>query len=201
MIVATDRRLSLEDYLNYDDGTDARYELVDGELVPMRLGKGEHSTIIMMLRDVLHDQAKVMEQRWVVIPALAGIRSPRGTRWDTVRIPDITVMHLDQWDSLRGREAVIDLNEPPPLLVVEVVSNSDTDSKPKTRDYIDKRTEYADRGIPEYWIIDSIAGLVFVLNLVDDVYQVNLFAGIQAIVSNAFPELGLTANQVLVPGN
>jgi hypothetical protein len=30
MTVATQRRMSLEEYLNYDDGTDTRYELVDG---------------------------------------------------------------------------------------------------------------------------------------------------------------------------
>ena len=28
-------KLSFEEYLVYDDGTDVRYELVDGELVPM----------------------------------------------------------------------------------------------------------------------------------------------------------------------
>jgi Uma2 family endonuclease len=90
---------------------------------------------------------------------------------------------------------------PAPALVIEIVSNSERNKISRDRDYIDKRTEYADRGIPEYWIIDPIAGLVFVLNLVDDIYQVNLFAGIQPIVSNAFTELGLTANQVLAAGN
>lgn len=33
MTLTTPRRMSLEDYLNYDDGTDTRYELVDGVLV------------------------------------------------------------------------------------------------------------------------------------------------------------------------
>jgi Uma2 family endonuclease len=192
MIVATDRRLSLDDYLNYDDGTDARYELVDGELVPMSLGKGEHSTIIMMLRDVLHDQAKAMEQRWVVIPALAGIRSPRGTRWDTVRIPDITVMHLDQWDSLRGHEAVIDLNEPPPLLVVEVVSEST-----KRVDYRSKRSEYAVLDIPEYWIVDPIDGVVIILTLEDGAYESVEVRNNEQILSATFPGLNLTATQIL----
>jgi Uma2 family endonuclease len=35
MTVATTRRMSLEEYLNYDDGTDTRYELEDGVLVEM----------------------------------------------------------------------------------------------------------------------------------------------------------------------
>ena len=33
----TTQRLTLDDYLNYDDGTDITYELVNGELVPMTL--------------------------------------------------------------------------------------------------------------------------------------------------------------------
>jgi Uma2 family endonuclease len=41
MAVATQRRMNLEEYLIYDDWTDARYELVDGVLVEM----GAESTI------------------------------------------------------------------------------------------------------------------------------------------------------------
>jgi Uma2 family endonuclease len=35
MTVATARRMSLEEYLTYADGTDTRYELADGVLVAM----------------------------------------------------------------------------------------------------------------------------------------------------------------------
>lgn len=35
MTQAKPKFTTLEDYLNYDDGTDTRYELVDGELVKM----------------------------------------------------------------------------------------------------------------------------------------------------------------------
>lgn len=38
MIVSTDRRPTLNEYLDYDDGTDARYELEDGILVEMGAG-------------------------------------------------------------------------------------------------------------------------------------------------------------------
>ncbi|MCG8361995.1 MAG: Uma2 family endonuclease, partial [Pseudanabaenales cyanobacterium] len=40
MAIAT-QRLTLDDYLNYDDGSDTTYELVNGELVPMTLGMGQ----------------------------------------------------------------------------------------------------------------------------------------------------------------
>ena len=35
MTVVTDRRMTLQEYLNYDDGTNTRFELVKGELIPM----------------------------------------------------------------------------------------------------------------------------------------------------------------------
>ncbi|MEB3295248.1 MAG: hypothetical protein VKJ24_19005 [Synechococcales bacterium] len=35
MTIATQKRLTLTEYLTYDDGTDTRYELVDGVLVEM----------------------------------------------------------------------------------------------------------------------------------------------------------------------
>jgi Uma2 family endonuclease len=40
MSIATNR-MTIEEYLNYDDGTDTRYELVDGVLVEM----GAESTL------------------------------------------------------------------------------------------------------------------------------------------------------------
>ncbi|MEH2160176.1 MAG: hypothetical protein V7K38_03815 [Nostoc sp.] len=39
-------------------------------------------------------------------------------------LPDVVVIPLSEWGELRNREAVIELNESPPLLVVEVVSES-----------------------------------------------------------------------------
>jgi Uma2 family endonuclease len=195
MIVSTDRRMSLEDYLNYDDGTDTRYELVDGELVAMSLGKGEHGAIIMALRDALAEQVRLMGQGWTIIPALVGIRSPRGTRWDTVRIPDITVLPTEQWEGMRGREALIELIEPPPLLVVEVVSEST-----QRVDYRSKRSEYAVLDIPEYWIVDPLDGVVIILMLEDGAYESAEFRGEEPIVSPTFAGLDLTAIQILEAG-
>ena len=50
-------------------------------------------------------------------------------------------------------------------LVVEVVSPDDPD-----RDYITKRADYAEAGIPEYWIVDPQAAAITVLTLTGDAY-------------------------------
>lgn len=45
----TTNRLTFEEYLTYSDGTDTRYELVNGELVVMGIGTGQHGEIIDFL--------------------------------------------------------------------------------------------------------------------------------------------------------
>ena len=51
-------------------------------------------------------------------------------------------------------------------LVVEVVSPDD----PK-RDLVDKRREYAQAGIPEYWIVNPQTGEILILVLDDNGYR------------------------------
>lgn len=136
MTIAT-QKLTFEEYLAYNDGTDTRYELVDGELVPMSLGTGKHGGIAEFLNDQFRAQIKRRELPWASKQMTVGVRSPRGRNWDTSRIPDVTVLAAAQWEAMSEREAVINLNEPPPILVVEVVSPST-----KTDDYRSKRSEY-----------------------------------------------------------
>ena len=100
---------------------------------------------------------------------------------------------MSQWQELRNREAVIEVNEPPPLLVVEVVSEST-----KTVDYRAKRVEYNALNIPEYWIVDPLINKVTVLTLVEELYEPVEFVGAERILSATFTELELTVEQVLL---
>ncbi len=86
---------------------------------------------------------------------------------------------------------------PPPQLVVEVVSPGKANQQ---RDYVEKREQYATRGIPEYWIVDPHAAVVIVLKLESNNYiEVGQFRGCDRILSPTFPALDLTAEQVLNP--
>ncbi|MEH1857332.1 MAG: Uma2 family endonuclease [Nostoc sp.] len=125
-----------------------------------------------------------------------GVRSPRAGRWDTSRIPDVVVIPLPQWRELRKREAVIELNEPPPLLVVEVVSEST-----KIVNYRAKRVEYNVLNIPEYWIVDPLTNKVTVFTLIEELYKPVEFFGTQCIQFQTFAELELTVEQVLTADN
>jgi Uma2 family endonuclease len=190
-MTTTTQKLTFEQYLAYDDGTDTRYELVNGELVPMAMGSGLHGEIMHLLETQFIVEIERMNRNWIARKALIGVRSPRAGRWDTSRIPDVTVIPADQWQALRQREAVIELNEPPPLLVVEVISEST-----KSVDYRTKRSEYAVLNIQEYWIVDPLEQVVTLCNLVEGFYDASEYREGDRVLSPTFPELALTAEQI-----
>ncbi|MEM6518057.1 MAG: Uma2 family endonuclease [Cyanobacteria bacterium P01_D01_bin.71] len=191
MAIAT-QRLTLEDYLTYDDGSDTRYELVNGELVPMSLGTGRHGAIIKRLERLFDNEIERLQQPWIALAGTVGLQSPRGEAWDTVRMTDVTVLTLTQWEALQEREALIRLNEPPPLLVVEVVSAST-----KSTDYRAKRAEYSVLDIPEYWICDLLKEQVTVCTLLEGWYEAAVYPGESEVESLTFSDLKLTAKDIL----
>lgn len=188
----TTPKLTLAEYLAYDDGSGFRYELVNGELVRMALGTGEHGDISEFLNAAFKAEIERAARPWTSKDMKIGIQSPRGNRWDTCRIPDVVVLPLEQWLGLKTRESVIALHEPPPLLVVEVVSPSTA-----SEDYRAKRSEYAVLNIPEYWIVDPTLAEVTLCSLHDGAYDDDLFKGGDRLLSPTFPNLNLTATQVL----
>ena len=180
--------LTLADYLAYDDGTDTRYELVNGELVEMPSESDINGLIVIMLMFALspfvaHDRFRVKTEI-----AVSGYRA-------TARVPDLMVLTIEAAAALEGAKRSILLPDmPPPALVVEVVSPG-TDNE--QRDYRYKRSEYAARGIQEYWVIDPIAQQVMVLTWVAGLYEEAIFKGKECILSALFPALALTAEQIL----
>ncbi|MCC5629533.1 Uma2 family endonuclease [Nostoc sphaeroides CHAB 2801] len=192
----TTPKLTFEEYLAHDDGTDNRYELVNGELIPMSLGSGQHGAVTEFINVSFRAEILRLKWDWTSKQMVIGVRSPRAGRWDTSRIPDVVVIPLPQWRELRNREAVIELNEPPPLLVVEVVSEST-----KIVDYRAKRVEYNVLNIPEYWIVDPLTNKVTVFTLIEELYEPVEFVGTQCIQSQTFAELELTVEQVLTADN
>jgi Uma2 family endonuclease len=191
MTVALER-LSFQDYLRYDDGTDTRYELVNGELIAMSLGTGKHSAVMKLLERKFDREIERLTHPWTALRGDVGVRSPQSGRWETSRIPDVVVLLTEQWEAMAGREAVIELNEPAPLLVIEVVSPSTI----KT-DYRSKRVEYNALNIEEYWIVDPLENKIMVCLLIEGLYEATEFGGDQVVVSQRFPELKLRVAEIL----
>jgi Uma2 family endonuclease len=194
MKLPTERRMTLEQFLDYDDGTDTCYELEDGVLVAMAPESPLNDRVANFLLGCFL-QLGIPAHRL----ARTGLVGTNPTR-PTGRIPDL-IVHSDESDAaVMADTRLLRWDAPPPMLVVEVVSSSDTDKKSRQRDYEDKRVEYAARSIPEYWIVDPIAAVVLVLTLEGTEYQEQRFTGEMAIASPAFPDLNLTVDVLLRAG-
>ena len=184
MKTTTKQKLTFEEYLNYDDGTDNRYELQDGELILMNPPTGRHALIIRFLTNAFEGEISRLNLPWLTLGGI-GVR----TSINRVRIPDISVVTRDEFMEYLDVSAVI---ESAALLAVEIVS-----PESKTRDYRYKRSEYSVVGIPEYWIVDSVAEKVVVLNLVEGLYEETEYKGEERIISQTFPGLELTVEEIL----
>lgn len=186
--------MTLEEYLDYDDDTDTRYELVDGILVDMGAESDINVVIGSLLFSVFLKFAPYYCLRRGTEIAVAGDAA-------NTRYPDFMVVTEAGAQVLAGKKrSLITFEMAAPVLVVEVVSSSDTNQQSRDRDYVDKRREYAQRGIPEYWIIDPVEAVIFVLTRVDGEYQEQRFTGDEWLVSLGFPELKLSAAQILGAG-
>ncbi len=194
--MATDikTKMTFEDYLAYDDGSDNRYEWIDGVLVAMST-ESEFNEWISSALQMYFMTSGLVRPRLVKrfnceleVPVL----QPKQAR---NRFPDLVILRPEHIE-LTQKRLTIRLYMPPPALVVEVVSPGKVN---RDRDYEEKRTQYEAREIPEYWLIDPAEGTVTVLTLSDETYQETVFAGDSRIVSRAFPNFPLTAEDVLNP--
>ncbi|MCT7994083.1 Uma2 family endonuclease [Laspinema olomoucense] len=186
--LVTDKLCSFEDYLQYDDGTDNRYELVKGRLELMNPRTIRHLLIADFIGDSLKAEINRKQLPWLCFKE-AGVR----TGLQKCRVTDLCVVLQEQALDLLDKSAVF---QTPPLLVVEVVSPESIN-----RDYGYKRSEYAAAEIVEYWIVDPILNQLSLLRLEEGFYEETILTATQPIVSQVFPELTLTVDQVLAAGN
>ena len=117
------KKLTLDEYLVYDDGTDVRYELVDGELVEMPPESDRNNLISLyllsqFLKFVPIQLIRHKDTELVVI----------GNR-TRVRLPDLMILTQELLEAMSttgyayaGGRPTITPDMPSPTLVVEVVS-------------------------------------------------------------------------------
>jgi Uma2 family endonuclease len=178
------------------------FELIDGEIVEIceMAFTRNHDDVGEFIDRRFYQEVERLSLNYVVKRAIP-IRTIDQQGNERGRVPDLSVIDATIWRSNRGdykglRDKI--------QLAVEVASNNWDD------DYIDKFDEYQRLGIPEYWIVDYLAiasreflgnpkvPTVFV-NLLDEngKYQTTRFTGDDKINSRTFPELDLTAAQIL----
>lgn len=184
-------KMAFDEYLTYDDGSDTRYELVNGELVPMPPESRLNARIAMFL---VLEFAKLVSFRLI---CCKDTELEVSGKFASARLPDVMVL-TEELDKILGdARSTITRDMPPPMLVVEVVSPG---KENEDRDYRYKRSEYAARGVNEYWIIDPQRQQVTILSLVDGLYEEQVFQGNTPIVSLILPKLKLTTEQLMNAG-
>ncbi|MDP8935004.1 MAG: Uma2 family endonuclease [Cyanobacteriota bacterium] len=198
MIATVTQKLTFDQFL-VECPEDGLYELVNGEIVEMNSTRN-HDDVADFTSDSFKDEIKRLSLNYVV-KNTAVIRTVTKAGIEQGRRPDVSVIDPDLWRS--NRSAYSALREPIQL-AAEVTSTNWED------DYIDKLDEYRRLGIREYWIVDYLAigsreflgnpkvPTIFVHLLdAEGNYQTTAFKGSERIVSRTFPELTLTAEEVM----
>lgn len=132
----------------------SRAEFTDGFIEGLPLPTYSHQELVWILCGIL--KALVIGgQRGLAVMSPFKLGVGKG-RW---REPDVCYLRPENLGTFRNeRWKYADL-------VVEIVSPQNRD-----HDYVQKRADYAEGGVPEYWIVDPEAQCITVLHLVDGAY-------------------------------
>ena len=153
------KRMTLAEFLQWDDGTDRRYELLDGVPVMMAPSLEAHgelaAALAMQLGSRVKPPCRVISEAGIVIP----------DRADTYYVADLSVTCAPREP---GRRMVVE-----PVLVVEVLSPStgEVDRWRKVADYrslpsvqeilvvfSDERRVEVQRRTPDGWRVEDLIG-------------------------------------------
>jgi Uma2 family endonuclease len=139
------RLLTVEAYAALGENDRYRSELQEGNLVISPSPAPDHMVAMARLLVQLDEQ---LPAALLVIPGVdVDLKLvPRG-KPGFVRRPDLVVAHRVALDRVRRDGGILRACEV--LLVVEIVSPGS-----RRTDHMIKRDEYADAGIPHYWIVD-----------------------------------------------
>ncbi len=190
MLKVQNRFQSFEEYLSYNDNNSEKlYELFNGELIEMPPESGFN--------------VQIANRIFLIFALMIGIDRVRGQGLELEvrgepknRYPDLTIIREEHIQQLSKRNT-IRLSMSPPLLVVEVVSPGELQ---RERDYIAKKIQYQDCGIPEYWIVDPETQTILVLELTEKTYtEFGNFGSDDLVSSPAFQDLNLKVSEVFNP--
>ncbi|MEG4984949.1 Uma2 family endonuclease [Microcoleus sp. BR0-C5] len=204
MTQALPKLVNFEEFVEWlPENSAVRYELHNRKIIEIIQPVGEHQEVTGFLTVEIAVQIKRLGLPYG-IPNQVIVRPPEK---DSGYLPDVLVLNRANLvnETLWQKQSVLSFGASIPL-VIEVVSTNWRD------DYYLKYADYEEMGIPEYWIVDyaALGGRNFignpkqptisVCNLVDGEYQVLKFRENDRIVSQTFPDLNLTANQVFGAG-
>lgn len=203
MTQALPKLVTFSEFIDRLPESGVRYELHNGNIIEMAQPVGEHEEVTGFLTiklSALIDRLNLpfsIPNKVIVKPL----------EKDTGYFPDILILNRANLinEPLWKKASTLTSAASIPL-IIEVVSTNWRD------DYYFKYADYEEMGIPEYWIIDyaALGGRNFIgnpkqptisiCNLVDGEYRITKFQNDDIIVSQTFPDLKLTFNQIFQAG-
>ncbi|MCC3455041.1 Uma2 family endonuclease [Microcoleus sp. PH2017_08_TRC_O_A] len=205
MIQALPEFVTFDEFIDwYPENSEHHYELHNGEIVEMPKATGKHSKLTGFLVADLNFEIRRLQLPYFIPKesVIKPISEQSGYEPDIIVLSEQAIGNEPRWE----KSSIITMGSSVPL-IVEVTSTNWAD------DYARKLEAYESMGIQEYWIVDylGLGGRRFIGNpkqptfsvyqLIDGEYQVKQFRGAEVIESPTFPELNLTAQQVLAKGN
>ena len=158
-------------YLRLTDRSNRPIEFTDGCVEELPMPTDAHQAVLAFLYRLFHDHLKA--RGGVVMFSVLRLRIREGK----FREPDLLMLR-DRSDLRRRDRYWLGAD-----LVAEVVSRDDPD-----RDLVEKRADYAEGGIPEYWIADPRDETITVLALKDGAYVEHGVFGRGATATSAMLE-------------
>ncbi|MEV0053810.1 Uma2 family endonuclease [Saccharopolyspora shandongensis] len=134
-----DHLLTLEEFDQLPEDNSRRYELQEGALQVTPKAAGFHQFVLTRLSSAFD---RMLPQGWAAVSEAEVVIAEK---WPpTLRIPDVIVLSLE-----RVLERPTKFHAQDVVLAVEVLSPGS-----QRADNFVKRAEYAEAGIPFYWILD-----------------------------------------------
>jgi Uma2 family endonuclease len=143
-----------QQYLKLTDQTNHLVEFDDGSIEVLPMPTEEHQAILEYLFLAFRSFIEQLGGKVRFAPLRLQVRAGR------FREPDILLLR-DASDPRRQNRYWLGAD-----LVVEIVSPDDPE-----RDTLTKRADYAEAGVPEYWIVNPVEATITVLQLAEAAYN------------------------------
>jgi len=221
MLTVKHRFETFEEYLSYNDDSEQLYELFNGELIEIPPESGFNVEIANFL---LLKLASLVGHRRVRGHGLElEVRGEPKNRYpDLTIIREEHIQQLSKRNTIRLSMPppllVVEVVSPGDTALCPVIKYSKQAKVPlskgdlggsnvphsrancciqRDRDYIAKRMQYQDCGIPEYWIVDPQTQTILILELRRNSYaEVGSFSNGDLLLSPGFRELNLKVSEV-----
>ena len=181
------KKISYEEFLKLTEGSEKRYEYIDGEVYVLASPKITHQKALGELHILFHNWSKGKK----CVPMLAPCDITLKKSFDNINVvqPDLVVI-CDLEKNLNQKDYYMGV----PVLVVEIISEST-----RSRDTIKKLHLYMSSGVKEYWVINPLNREVTVyLFENNDIAKSQTYKKNEMICSYFFTDLQINLKDIFI---